>query len=56
MQVFSFPAPPCVFTCACLLNLGSNAVHGQSVPFKISFWYPTNGQTFAAPATMGVHA
>ena len=26
------------------------------VPFAISFWYPTNGQTFLAPATIGVHA
>ena len=26
------------------------------VPFTVSFWYPTNGQTFAAPATIGVHA
>jgi Big-like domain-containing protein len=26
------------------------------VPFAISFWYPTNGQTFAAPANIGVHA
>jgi hypothetical protein len=26
------------------------------VPFLVSFWYPTNGQTFAAPANVGVHA
>ena len=26
------------------------------VPFAVSFWYPTNGQTFLAPATIGVHA
>ena len=26
------------------------------VPFAISLWYPTNRQTFLAPATIGVHA
>ena len=56
MQTFRFRLLRGVLTCACLLNLGSNAAHGQSVPFNISFWYPTNGQTFLAPATIGVHA
>lgn len=28
----------------------------QTVPFYVSFWYPTNGQSFAAPADVGVHA
>jgi hypothetical protein len=27
-----------------------------NVPFTVSFWYPTNGQSFLAPATVGVHA
>jgi len=27
-----------------------------NVPFTVSFWYPTNGQTFVAPANVGVHA
>ena len=27
-----------------------------NVPFVVSFWYPTNGQTFTAPANIGVHA
>ncbi len=27
-----------------------------NIPFAISFWYPTNGQTFPAPANIGVHA
>jgi len=26
------------------------------VPFAVSFWYPTNGQWFTAPATVGIHA
>jgi hypothetical protein len=26
------------------------------VPFAVSFWYPTNGEMFAAPASIGVHA
>lgn len=26
------------------------------IPFAVSFWYPTNGQLFAAPAAIGVHA
>jgi len=26
------------------------------VPFYVSFYYPTNGQTFTAPANIGVHA
>src|SRR5581483_5202201 len=26
------------------------------IPFAVSFWYPTNGQMFAAPASIGVHA
>ena len=27
-----------------------------NVPFAVGFWYPTNGQTFAAPANIGIHA
>jgi hypothetical protein len=27
-----------------------------NIPFVVSFWYPTNGQSFVAPATVGVHA
>src|ERR1039458_3062302 len=27
-----------------------------SVPFDIGFWYPTNGQTYTAPASVGLHA
>src|ERR1017187_9035739 len=27
-----------------------------NVPFAVGFWYPTNGQMFAAPANIGVHA
>ena len=26
------------------------------IPFNVSFWYPTNGQLFVTPATVGVHA
>ena len=28
----------------------------HNVPFAVSFWYPSNGQAFLAPATIGVHA
>ena len=27
-----------------------------NVPFVVSFWYPTNGQHFVAPANVGLHA
>jgi Bacterial Ig domain len=27
-----------------------------NVPFIVRFWYPTNGQTFLAPANIGIHA
>jgi len=27
-----------------------------NVPFTVRFWYPTNGQTFLAPANVGIHA
>jgi hypothetical protein len=27
-----------------------------NIPFAVGFWYPTNGQTFTAPANVGVHA
>jgi cupin superfamily acireductone dioxygenase involved in methionine salvage len=26
------------------------------VPFYVTFWYPTNGETFTGPANIGVHA
>ena len=40
-----------------LLTISNNLAQGQtSLPFAVSFWYPTNGQTFTAPANVGVHA
>ena len=27
-----------------------------NIPLRLGFWYPTNGQTFTAPANIGVHA
>ena len=33
-----------------------NAPPPPPVPFAVSFWYPTNGQSFLAPANVGVHA
>ena len=52
---FTFRLLRGVLTSACLLNFGSNAAPGQSIPFKIGFWYPTNGQKFLAPATIGIY-
>jgi hypothetical protein len=31
-------------------------VIAPNVPFLVSFWYPTNGQHFVAPAVVGLHA
>lgn len=39
-----------------LLGMGTGVARGQAIPFAVSFWYPTNGQGFVAPATVGVHA
>jgi hypothetical protein len=40
-----------------LLAASNNLALGQtSLPFAVIFWYPTNGQTFTAPANVGVHA
>ena len=38
------------------ISIVTNLPPPPSVPFAVSFWYPTNGQTFTAPATVGVHA
>ncbi len=45
-----------LLVCAFSLILGGIVAHGQSVPFTVGFWYPTNGESFLAPATIGVHA
>src|ERR1035438_2292889 len=40
-----------------LLAISNNLAQGQpTLPFAVSFWYPTNGQTFTAAANIGVHA
>ncbi len=38
------------------LGMGTGIARSQAIPFAVSFWYPTNGQGFVAPATVGVHA
>ena len=39
-----------------MLGMGTGIARSQAIPFAVSFWYPTNGQGFVAPATVGVHA
>jgi hypothetical protein len=40
-----------------LLALPKDLAQGQtSLPFAVGFWYPTNSQTFTAPANVGVRA
>lgn len=38
------------------LSVVTNFPPPPPVPFVVGFWYPTNGQTFIAPANVGVHA
>jgi hypothetical protein len=38
------------------ITVVTNLPPPPSVPFAIGFLYPTNGQTFTAPANVGVHA
>jgi hypothetical protein len=38
------------------ITVTTNRPPPPNVPFAVSFWYPTNGQMFAAPANVGVHA
>jgi hypothetical protein len=38
------------------ITIVTNLPPPPNVPFAISFWYPTNGQAFTAPANVGVHA
>jgi hypothetical protein len=47
----------CSLALLSLLTISNNLAQGQTtLPFAVSFWYPTNGQTFTAPANIGVHA
>jgi len=39
-----------------VVNITVTNVPPPNVPFAVGFWYPTNGQTFVAPANVGVHA
>src|ERR1022692_1640663 len=40
-----------------LLSIGSGVAQGQStIPLSVSFYYPTNGEAYTAPATIAVHA
>jgi uncharacterized metal-binding protein len=45
-----------LFPCVCLLGLGGNVVHAQSPPLSVSFFYPSNGQAFLAPANIALYA
>jgi hypothetical protein len=47
--------PSIVLNLLCLLISGNTFAQGQG-SFIVRFWYPTNGQTFLAPANIGVHA
>jgi hypothetical protein len=38
------------------VNINVTNVIAPNVPYFVSFWYPTNGQHFVAPATVGLHA
>jgi len=38
------------------ITVYTNTAPPPPVPYLVSFWYPTNGQVFLAPATIGVHA
>jgi len=38
------------------ITIVTNAPPPTNIPFAVSFWYPTNGQAFLAPANVGVHA
>jgi len=42
--------------CACAFFLGCNLAEAQPISFSVSFWYPTNGESYVAPANIGVHA
>ncbi len=42
---------------ASLLCVGGGVAQGQTnIPLSVSFYYPTNGETYTAPATIAVHA
>src|ERR1022692_2438856 len=38
------------------ITIVTNLPPPPSVPFAIGFWYPTNGQTYTVPASVGLHA
>ena len=38
------------------ITITTNVPPPPNIPFLVAFWYPTNGQTFVAPANVGVHA
>lgn len=42
--------------CALAFLCLNNVARAQSVPFVVSFWYPTNGEGFIGPTNIGVHA
>jgi hypothetical protein len=45
-----------IFLFVFALLAGGIRSQAQSIPFTVSFWYPTNGQSYAAPAVVGLHA
>lgn len=47
---------PCLAVLCCFFD-GQNRCSAQTnVPFVVGFYYPTNGQTFLAPANVAMHA
>ena len=45
------------FACIAFMTMGSFFAQGQpAIPLSVSFWYPTNGETYTAPANIGLHA
>ena len=47
----------CIITFGLLVLGGSEMVRGQNppIPFAVGISYPTNGQIFTAPASIGIH-
>jgi hypothetical protein len=43
--------------CVVFFIMDGFLAHGQpAIPLSVGFWYPTNGETYTAPANIGLHA
>jgi len=51
---FVYTLPILLFLLVCASVARSQT--STPVPFYVSFWYPTNGETFTGPTNIGVHA